>query len=362
MQDTRKIKIGLGTFDLLKGFAIIFMVIGHMASHYDMKDLNPVLSTVWMLLGIFGVCANPMFFIVSGFGFKEKTPGKMLKKTFSELLKPYLYITLAVTVIFSMVHLLQYNKGLSSAIQAAARWILALLFGLHDPLVEQKVILGIEVRACWVAWFLLTMFVAFNVLNLILRAKKTTVQFALVALSIVSGYVLSCFDFTYFCIPQGLITVGYCYTGYMFKKTKFFERKSFPIWLCIALVPITLMECFLGECSLSYNIYKNGLLDIIGAGCAGVLLFVLGAYAGQCEWKWLDYCKQIGIYTYWIMCIHSVELICFPWDKIIKSMPDYPLVAFVIELGLKFVLILVSCKVLKKVILYRCKKRKLHRS
>ena len=112
----------------------------------------------------------------------------------------------------------------------------------------------------------------------------------------------------------------------------------------------------------AYNIYKNGLLDIIGFGCAGVLLVVLCVYAGRFEWKLLNPFKEIGIYTYWIMCIHSVELICFPWDKIVKSMPDYPAVAFAIELGLKFILIAGICIVLKKITLYRYRKMRLRKS
>lgn len=362
VSNTKKLRIGLGTFDLIKGFGIVLVIMGHMMSHYTMENLNPVVYFVLQVLGILGVGANAMFFIVSGFGFKEMAPGKILKKMFSELLKPYLYITLAVAVLYPVVHLLQYNKGWMTAVRASASWVLALLFGLHDPVAEQKVIFGIEVRANWVAWYVLAMFVALNILNLILKAKKTGVQLALVVLSVVSGYVLGYLNFTYFCLPQGLIAVGYCYTGYLLKKLKLLERKTLLIWMCIVFIPITLMEAFYGEYDLAYNIYKNGVLDIIGTGCAGVLLVVLCIYVGQCEWKWLDPLKQIGIYTYWIMCIHSVELICFPWGNIVKSMPEYPAVAFIIEVGLKFILVTGVCMVLKKITLYRYRKMRLQRS
>lgn len=354
--NTRKIKIGLGAFDLVKGFAIAFMVIGHMASHYAIDTLSPALYVFFLPLTLLGVCTIPMFFTASGFGFKEKSPGKMLKMTFSDLLKPYLFITLAVALVYPISYGIQKGE-FSGAIPATARWVLALLFGLHDPYADQKILFGIEVRACWVAWFLLAMFVAFNVLNLILKAKKSWAQFALVIFSVVSGYVLSRLKFTYFCIPQGLIAVGYCYIGFMFKKHKFFEREAFPVRLCIVLIPITLIECVWGDYDMAYNIYKYGLLDIVAASCAGIFLFVLGAYAGRCEWKWLNPIKQIGVYTYWIMCIHSVELICFPWDRIVKSMPEYPFVAFLIELGSKLVLISVCCIVLKKITQYRYRRK-----
>ena len=49
------------------------------------------------------------------------------------------------------------------------------------------------------------------------------------------------------------------------------------------------------------------------------------------------------------MCVHSVELICLPWNKIVKAMPEYPLLAFAIEIALKVLIFAVSCTVLKSI-------------
>lgn len=345
-------KINMGTFDLVKGLSMILILLNHMMPHYDFGAFAPdifVLRTLEFPIRIIGVGINPVFFIIRGYMFKAKPAKKMLKKSFSECIKPYVCTMIAVAVLFPAVHGIQYGFGQTSFKQAA-RWVLAFLFGLHDPAAKQKVIFGIEVRACWVAWFLLTMFLSSNIFNLIIQVKNTAAQVALIILSVVSGYVLSLTGFTYFCLPQGLITAGYCYAGYMLKKTNFFEKKrSVRIGVCLILLAVDIWEAAYGVCSLAYNEYKYGLLEFVGTCCAGLLLLILSLYAGQWEWKGLDWIKQIGIYAFWIMCVHSVELICLPWSRIVKTIPEYPLLAFAIEIVLKVLIFVVSCTVLKKI-------------
>lgn len=349
---TNNIKISIGSFDLVKGVAMILIVITHMTSHYDLGSLLPnniFFKTLGFLILIIGIGVNPVFFMIKGYTFKEKSIKKYAKKSFSECIIPYFYTMIAVAALFPIVNSLQYGFRLG-AFKEASRWVLALLFGLHDPYAEQKVIFGIEVRACWVAWYLLTMFLSANLLNLIIKVKNKAGQIALTILSIMTGYLLSLINFTYFCLPQGLIAVGYCYAGYCLKQLNFFQKKQcIQIGVCFILLAATVWEALSGNCSLSYNIYKYGPLEIVGTSCAGLLLLVLSIYANQLKWKCLDWIKQIGVYTLWIMCIHSVELICFPWDKIVKCLPQFPLLAFAIEIVLKILIFYVSCNVLKKI-------------
>lgn len=359
---TREIRIGLGSFDLVKGFAMILIIMSHMTSHYDLAVLLPnniFVNTLGFLIRLIGVGINPLFFIIRGYTFKEKTTKKFFKKNLSDCLKPYFYAMVAVAVLFPVVHSIQYGFGLS-AFKQTARWILAFLFGLHDPITKQKVIFGVEVRACWVVWFLLTMFHAGNIFNLILKIKNTVAQFLVVVFSVVFGYVLSLIGFTYFCLPQGFITVGYCYAGYLLKKSNYFEKKQIVrIGICLVLFVISVLEAIFGDSNLPYNQYKNGLLEFIGTGCAGVLILILSLYAGQYEWKALDWIKQIGVYTFWILCIHSVELICLPWDRIVKSMPERPWLAFAIEMLLKILILVVGCVALKWISRNRYKKKRM---
>lgn len=360
MQDTRKIKIGLGSFDLLKGFAIILVIIGHMTSHYDITAL-----TSQTFLGrVFGVLIlllknglMPMFFLIRGFAFKNIPAEKMLKRSVSGFLKPYFYAMIAISMIYPMVHCIQYGIGWG-AISNTARWVLAFLFGLHDPYAEQKIIFGIEVRACWVVWFLLAMFVADNVFNLIIKGKNTKVEIVLTAVSVGAGLILSSKELTYFCIPQGLIAVGYYYVGYAMKTYNFFGwSRKVQSGFCIAMFVAAILQALFGEFDMAYNLYKNGLLEFVGTSCTGILFLILGVYLASWEGPGVDKIRQIGVYTLWILCIHSVELICFPWGKIVKMMPECQLLAFVIEISLKIIILLASCNVIRKIVQFNYRRR-----
>lgn len=348
---TNYIKLSIGSFDLVKGTAIILIVLGHMMSHYDLAGIlpdNAFLPVLGIFLRIISAGINPMFFIVKGYTSKEAPVKKTFRKSFSGCVIPYLYAAIAIAILFPIVNSIQYGFR-ADAFRQAARWVLAFLFGLHDPYAEQKVLFGIEVRACWVTWFLLAMFLSVNLFNLILKVRKTAGQIALVILSVVTGCLLGMVNFTYFCLPQGLIAVGYCYTGYSLKRLRFFQKKRrLQIGICGLLLIPTIWEAIYGSFDLAYNIYRYGPLEIACTCCSGLLLMILCLYANEWKWSGLDWIRQIGVYTLWIMCIHSVELICLPWDRIVKSMPQFPLLAFVLEIILKVLIFTISCTVLKK--------------
>lgn len=332
-----------------------------MVYHYDFKlplSNNALIYT----LGIIGIflnsSINPMFFIVGGYGFREKSCKVILKKTVNELLKPYCYVTLAIAILFPIIHYTQYHNW-NSALRQTIRWTLAFLLGIHSNLSSPKSILGIEIAANWVVWYLLTMFIAYNILNLILKSKKIALQVVLVLLSALFGYTLSLFDFNYFCIPQGMIAVFYCYTGYILKKSNFLSNYHVLMISCLFIIPIAGLQIVFGEFNMAYNTYKYGLAEIIGTCCSGILMLIINLYVNRIDLKLFDYIREIGMYTYWILCIHSIELVCIPWSKIVKSMPNHPILAFVIELFAKVLIITSGCFLLKKIIFYKYKRRRL---
>ena len=65
----KQIRINISSFHLIKGMSMIIVILGHMAYFYDMEWVK---STLWGIK-FFGAPLMPMFFIISGFGFKEKS-------------------------------------------------------------------------------------------------------------------------------------------------------------------------------------------------------------------------------------------------------------------------------------------------
>lgn len=92
--EKKTIKLGLGSFDLAKGTAILLVVLSHTFGHYDwsQSSAQQIISVASYILGTSFLTA---FFIISGMGLKIKTPKRMLKKSFTDLIVPYLWIAAA---------------------------------------------------------------------------------------------------------------------------------------------------------------------------------------------------------------------------------------------------------------------------
>lgn len=340
----KEIKLNLATFDLVKGIALIGIVLGHMFSHYDTARA-PGLVVFSLPLFLLRTAINPMFLIASGFGFRPKPMGKMLKKTASELLKPYGYVTLAVAILFPLVHFLFY-RWWPGAVQEGMRYLLAFLLGIPKT---GKTVLGIPLYECSIMWFFLSLFWGLNLLNGILKLKREWTRLAAVAACAVLGYGLMLLDFNFFCIPQGLMAVGCCYTGYLLKQYKLYTGEKTHLWLYLALAAATLWQAFFGDFNLAHGIFRYGLFDYIGAVCAGALLLILGIHMSAWEWKGLDGLRKVGVYSYWILCIHSVELVCIPWYTLTQVLAEHQVLAFLLEATAKGLLYGAGCFVLKRI-------------
>lgn len=344
MSNTKTLRINLGTFDLIKGLGLIALVFGHSLPRYDVEQLKFLLPVV-AALELFKAGTNPMFFLVSGFSFREKTVKKMLEKSSSSLLKPYLYVVLFIAVLFPLNHYLCY-RWWPGAWEETVRTVLAFLFGVPA---SGKMVFGYSLYENSVVWFLLALFIAQNLLNLVLKVKNKYLQFVVVACCLILGYVLMRLNVIYFCLPQGLMGTSFCYIGYMLKKHNFFTSEKKRIGSYVILIVVTVFHLVFDGASITHGIFKYGLLSCLSCACVGILLMTAGVYAGRLEWRCLDWIKKTGVYTYWIICIHSVEMTCVRWYMLTERFAERQIIAFVIELCVKVLLFTLSILVLKQI-------------
>lgn len=345
MKDTGKFRINLGTFDLVKGIAVIFMVMGHVISYYDvaqMKVLAPVF--LGMLFAANGLM--PLFFLISGFGFQAKPASTMLKKTAGDLLKPYVWVMAFVAVLFPIIHYLNYGWW-PGALTETVRYLIAFLLGIAK---SGKVLLGYSLYECTVVWFFLAMFIALNILNLIAHIQREKMQIALTVVSVFAGWALYKADFVYFCLPQGLTAAGFCYLGFFLKKHKIFERLQtrktrYGVYLVLVLITLWQVQ---HRYNMAYGIFELFGREYVCAACSGVLFLLWGAYGGQAEWKGWDWIRGIGNHSLWLMCIHAVEQTCIPWYRLSEIMAEHQLLGFLIEISIKATIYYTVCRILKK--------------
>lgn len=351
--ETKKLRIHLGSFDLIKGIAMLLVILGHMSFFYDLQRL-PLLRPLVFLLKITGPALMPLFFMISGYGFKEKRVLKTLKTTFFGLIVPYLYVAAAFVAIYPVTYFLCHG-GLMETAWVTVRYLLAFLLGIPKA---GKVIGGFEVMHCAAVWFFLASFIAFNLLNLIVKIRIKVLQPVTVSVCVIAGYLLILRDINWFCIPQGLMAVGCCYLGLLIKQYDLLNRGIRKVWVYAVLLPVAAAHMYWGHMNLSLGEFRYGLLDYAGACCTAVLFLFAGVACGRREWRGLDSIKQLGMYTYWVLCIHVVEDGCMQWDVFIRAFSN-PYIAFLAELLLKGVIITLACVVLKKITQSQYRRRRI---
>lgn len=209
-------------------------------------------------------------------------------------------------------------------------------------------IAGIEVRHNTAVWFFLALFIALNLLNLIIKCKKPAQRISLVIVCILAGYFLVLRGIDYYCIPQGLMAVGCCYVGYLLKKFNLLERGFTSGRPYLVLVPLFLIQGCFGKLNLATGEFQWGLLDYFAAIGSALLLLDVSLKADRFEGKVMNFIREIGAYSYWILCIHSVEETCMQWWLFAEIMPNQLLACFC-ELLLKILILTAGCAILKKI-------------
>lgn len=349
MRNDNKFKVTIGTFDWVKGMGMICIVVGHLLNEYSVS--LQIFSPIMIPLKILSAGLMPMFFLINGYSFKSRSIYDMFNKSTKGLLKPYIYVAIAVICIFPIIHYLLY-RWWPGAVSETVRYIVAFVFGL--PCVGME-IFGISAYSCSVAWFLLAMFLTHNILNIILKIQDQKLQIVMVMGCVLIGYACAINKIWYFCIPQGFLATGYSYLGYLMKKTKLLQKKI-PIWVYMILIFISVAELIWGEYNLANSIYKRGILDYIGSIATGLLFMRCAFFANYFENVVSEAVKIIGRYSYWIIGLHAWEMVSIPWYEVIKKFGKQAVIGFFVILFFKINIIYVGCCVLKKITKLRYKK------
>jgi len=355
MEEKKKVRIGLGSFDFVKGIGILTVILCHMMLNYPMSEVL-LLAPVYYFANFVSSGLMPMFFIISGYGFKEKRAAKMLKKTFNESFVALFVSMIAFSVLVPLTFFSVFDNTLVTWFEYSTRKVLSWLLALPTPIY----ISGKELSAISALWFLIALFWAQNILNQIVRIKNVYLQVLCVGFSVLTGLYLYSVKFVIYCIPQGFIAVFFCYIGYVLKRYSLLEKYMYKVWPYLVMVPISLVHFLLigrnGGLPFDLASGKFGAFDFIAATFSGLLFVFLGVLAGRYTGKGFEWIKNIGVHTYWIVCIHSIEILGIPWWEIAQERTNSYLF-FGIEIFVKVVLISSGCLMLKKILYYRYLKK-----
>ena len=123
--------------DIAKGITIILVIIGH-----SLNDgiLRQYIYSFHM----------PLFYILNGYFFKKQENKKIVEKGIKRLLLPYLITSLIILGVYVFKAIIKQEN----VIQILIDWGSAIIYGSG----EDRVFLGISIRAIGTIWFLFSLF------------------------------------------------------------------------------------------------------------------------------------------------------------------------------------------------------------
>ncbi len=342
MKENKLYKNTMGMFDLIKGIAIFAVVFCHTVECWDGE---PGFGPLILLNGILGACWMPVFLLSSAYWYKPKQVKSYTKSQLSNLLLLFIRMEVVAWCCFCVIHYAKWGyfrdtlKGLRSLVIGSALGNMTeFFFG--------------DIRICNIGpmWFVLTLCFSSILFNLIMNQdrikNKLVVILPLTLVGIVFGKVAA----QPYCFSAVLAALTGTYVGYRLKESKFLIRKWTKkdyalVWGLIAI-------CYVIVAIFSTNnFYCNAVYISFGIPM-GIIALRVGLNLGRRKDNPVSmFFKRMGRYTFWILMVHTVEVLCIDWHwfkewHVLASLP--PFVNFLIVLMIRLCLIACGCFVVAK--------------
>ena len=203
----------LEQFDILKGIGILLVILGHCCC-------PPSFTLTW----IYGF-HMALFFVVSGFFYKQKPIKVLLSSDYKRILLPYFYFV-TILIIWDMVYLTYKNHSLLEAV----RMILSDFNPLNDDCRDLY----------YTIWFLPCMFEVHIIYHFLSKLKiRVCTIFAVICYVI--GYMLHIYNINIpFFLDSALSVIIYYHLGQVFKHLKLQNKDLHFTILAIIIIAYTL--------------------------------------------------------------------------------------------------------------------------
>lgn len=294
------------SFDILKGIGIVLMIIGHLLMGQGTKLFDFIYSF-----------HMPMFFIVTGYFYKQEPLPKLFKKNRDQLLSPYL--VMCIIIIF----LTQVQQS-------------------HDI----KTDFIRTMKGMGPGWFLLAMFWARLEFHFLLKVLPKYYLVLSLAISSCVCYIANNHDFppslAFFPSLIGLffISIGYYIRAnslldYNKKYSLYFISFAILFWFTISLY---------GKVRMSECIFKLSIIDFCGSILGTFIAYKLSQLIEHSNCGIKSILSYAGRYSLVILFFHSIDYCvsiwyyCVPiWNYIDQDFPHTILLVLILLVRIIFV-------------------------
>ena len=345
MEGTRPSTVNsIGMFDMLKGVGMITIVLAHTAELYPMQ-ISGGLSLTAFFPFIYREALMAAFFIASGYGFRKRSIGKCIDQQFKTLLKPYIYTGIATTVFHFIIH-----YSLFGSLHNATYETYKVLGGFALGLPHTATYFGQLFFSCGPMWYLLSLMIAWVLLDLILNIfPEQYINWAVLGTMLLGWGICITWEAP-FCIGQGMVTVPALYVGYLAKKYKIFEQPLSPRlrggMIAAALAVAALVLLTKSTDCVSMAEWTFGPVSILLDAATGFLFIRLFMRLNRFTGPIAQGLQAIGRNSLNIFCIHTVELIAIPWYLFAAHFTDHPLRGMLLQNVIAFTSIGLVCALL----------------
>lgn len=243
----------------------------------------------------------PVFFVLSGYLFKEKKLSQVIKSGFFNLILPYIFSIILIAIIEQA-----YSTFPSWINEFSAKdFVKGALYGIGTPTVLPN---KITIPAIGAIWFLLAMFCG-NILftltfKLSNRMNKKGILELLVMIMVIAGFWTSKYIQLPWSLNAALVSQSFYYAGYMFRKYDLVEKTNLSL-VSIGLV-LWMISAQSGFFYLNTAFADNRLLAVLGGiGGSYFMMVVAKVITESVTTKYIDYYGKLSLI---VLSIHLVEM------------------------------------------------------
>ncbi len=336
----------LGMFDFLKGIGMLTIVFAHSAELYPVGATTTITPMTFYLFA-YRESLMAAFYIASGYGFRKRSIGKCISQQFKTLFKPYAYTGLATTIAHFVIHYKTFGNW-NNAVYETYKVLGGFVLGLPHT----ATYFGQEFFSCGPMWYLLSLMIAWVLLDLILNIfPERYIPWAVGGAALL-GWGASLVWELPFCLIQGAVITPYLYLGYLAKRQHWLDqplsrRMSCILWAAVLLIPAAALATRRTDC-VSMAEWSLGPISILLDGLAGLLFIRLFLRWSQRRNPLVRFFEAIGRRSLYIFCVHTVELIAIPWYLFAAKYADRPVLGISLQYILSLGSIWLICALLQR--------------
>lgn len=297
---------------------MVMIIIGHSMYVYSASGLVRLFFAVHV----------PIFFVLSGYLFKRRSWGRVLKGLIGNILLPYFGTVLIIMFLSWLATGLPSwlgIKGLGSLSKAAFAGIAGV--GTSLPL-SKAALVGISgvdtpvpfifnhsvnVPAIGAIWFLLAMFLGNLIFNGLLNVRRhfkcpDMVLFLLSVMLTAIGFGLTKFGILPWSLNAALVSQTFYWFGFWLRKTDLIDTWRKHTWILVGAIILWGLSAWSGPFYLNVGFAANPFLAVIGAMGGSFAIIIFAKWLSNFDHKRLAWLTLFGKESLIVMCIHVIDL------------------------------------------------------